>query len=293
MRSHLIIVGHKKTANMVGEKYEDEMTDEVVLHYTESHDESQRLTDGFGRLERARTEELVARFLPEPPAVVLDVGGATGVYSFFIAGLGHEVHLVDIVPRHIEQAVANSRELACPKLASMRVGDARALGFADESADVVMMHGPLYHLTDVEDRKQALSEAWRVLRPGGVLLAFAITRYAGAVYGITKGLIYDADYMKMIQTEVKTGRRTNPPDGISTFPNAFFHLPEELRSELEAVEFRCETVLGIIGPAWLVPQIDTAWGEPAKRDCMMEMARLLENEPVLGPRILAVGRKTA
>jgi hypothetical protein len=143
----------------------------------------------------------------------------------------------------------------------------------------------------MEDRKLALSEAWRVLRPGGILLAFAITRYAGAVYGITQGLIYDPEYRRMIGTEVKTGHRTNPPDGINTLPNAFFHLPDELGSELEVAGFGCEAVLGVIGPAWLVPEIDTAWGEPTKRACMIEMARLLENEPVLGPRILGVGRK--
>ena len=278
---------------MKGRTRANKATDDIISHYTESYDESTRLTDGFGQLERARTEELVARYLPEPPAVVLDVGGAAGVYSFFVASLGHEVHLVDIVPRHIEQAVAKSAEPASPTLASARVGDARDLEFADESADVVVMHGPLYHLTETQERKQAICEAWRVLRPGGVLLAFAITRYAGAIYGITEGLVYDADYRRMIRHEVETGRRTNPPDGVKTLPDAFFHLPGELRGELEASAFGCEAVLGVVGPAWLVPAVDTAWNDPAKRECIMEMARLLENEPVLGPRMLAVGRKPA
>ena len=105
----------------------DAKTAEIISHYTESYDESKRLTDGFGQLERARTLELIARFLPEQPSVVLDVGGASGTYSFSIAGLGHEVHLIDIVPKHIEQAKARSREPGAPTLAGMRVGDARAL----------------------------------------------------------------------------------------------------------------------------------------------------------------------
>lgn len=288
----MLLNGHYIDKQMTT-KHKNDKTDEVISFYSESFDESGRLTDGFDQLERARTEELIARFLPEPPAIVLDVGGASGVYSFFIAGLGHKVHLIDIVPKHIQQAEAKSGEAGKPKLASMRVGDAWALDFPDESIDVVMMHGLLYHLIEFEDREQALSEAWRVLRPGGLLLAFAITRYAGAIYGITEGLIYQTDYMKMIRTEVETGHRTNPQHGTDTFPNAFFHLPEELRDELESVEFKCETVLGIGGPAWLVPKIDTAWGEPAKRESVMEIARLLENEPVLGPRILAIGRKCA
>ncbi len=275
----------------MNDRCKHKLTDEIISHYTESYDESERLTDGFGQFERARTETLITQFLPEPPAVVLDVGGANGVYSFFIASLGHRVHLIDIVPKHIEQARETSQKADVSKLASMKVGDARALEFPDASAEMVMMHGPLYHLIDLEDRQQALSEAWRVLRPGGTLMAFAITRYAGAVYGITKGLIYDSAYRQMVRTEVKTGRRTHPPDGANTLPNAFFHLPEELRGELEAAHFRCETVLGVVGPAWLVPDINSAWNDPAKQQSMMEMARLLETEPVLGPRILAVGRK--
>jgi len=275
------------------ENRRDEKTEELVLHYTESFDESRRLADGFGQLERARTLELIARYLPEPPAVVLDVGGASGPYSFAIAGLGHKVHLMDIVPKHIEQAEAKAKQPGMPALASARVGDARALDLPDAFADVVLMHGPLYHLTNVDDRMLALSEARRVLKPGGVLLAFAITRYAGAVYGITKGLIYDADYRRMIRTEVETGHRMNPPDGIHTLPNAFFHLPEELGRELEAAGFGLEALLGIVGPAWLVPEIDVAWSDPAKRACMIEMARMLEDEPVLGPRILGVGVKPA
>lgn len=269
----------------------DERAKRVIAYYTESFDESSRLTDGFGSLERARTEELIARSLPERPAVVLDVGGATGVYSFFMADLGHKVHLVDIVPRHIEQARARSDGPGMPALASMSVGDARNLDFADQFADVIVMHGPLYHLTGLTDRQQALVEAYRVLRPGGTLLAFAITRYAGVIYGITQGLIYDADYREMVRTEVETGQRADPPAGASALSSAYFHLPQELSSELEANGFYCEAVLGVIGPAWLVPDLDTAWNDPVKRASILEMARLLENEPVLGPRLLAVGRK--
>jgi ubiquinone/menaquinone biosynthesis C-methylase UbiE len=234
---------------------------------------------------------LIARFLPKQRSVVLDIGGASGVYSFYMAGLGHEVHLVDIVPKHIAQAKAKSNAYGMPRLASMRVGDARAIEFPDGAADCVLMHGPLYHLTENTERKRAIQEAYRVLCPGGVVLAFAITRYAGAIYGICKGLIYGADYMRMIRREVETGLRTNPPDGAKTLPNAFFHLPQELRAEVEAAGMTCDTVLGVVGPAWLVPEIDNAWENLAKRESMLKMARLLEHEPVLGPRMLAVGRK--
>lgn len=69
------------------------------------------------------------------------------------------------------------------KLASAQIGDARELPWADETIDVVLLLGPLYHLTKIEDRLAALSEAGRVLRPGGLLATAAISRFASTYDG--------------------------------------------------------------------------------------------------------------
>src|SRR5512137_2289070 len=185
------------------------VTQKIVDHYN-SYDEAQRLKGDIGPLELLRTQELMRRYLPPTPATILDVGGATGTYSFWLASLGHRVHLVDIVPRHIEQARQAAGQPESPRLASLRVGDARSLDFDDGFADAIMMHGPLYHLTDRQDRLCAIAEASRVLRPGGVLLAFAITRFAGLIFGLLHGYVFDPAYHEMIRTEVKTGLRENP-----------------------------------------------------------------------------------
>ena len=159
----------------------------------------------------------------------------------------------------------------------MTVGDARELAFPDACADVVLMHGPLYHLTDRENRLAALKEAERVMRPGGVLLAFAITRYAGVIFGLTRG-------------EVATGLRKDAPTWLKTFRSAHFHHPDELRDEIADAGLVHEATLGVIGPAWLVPALDESWADARKREALMSVARMLEHEPVLGPRIMAVAR---
>lgn len=173
----------------------------------------------------------------------------------------------------------------------MRVGDARNLDFPDDWADLVLMHGPLYHLTERSDRLQALTEAKRVLRRGGTLLAFAITRYAGVVYGLTQGYVFDAHYLAMTREEVTTGLRRNAPEWLHTFTSAYFHLPDELEQELADSGLVPEQTLGILGPAWLVPDLDESWQDAERREVLMEVARLLEDETVLGPRIVAVARK--
>jgi ubiquinone/menaquinone biosynthesis C-methylase UbiE len=265
---------------------------QIVDHYNR-YDESRRLQGDIGLLEKARTQELLSRYLPPPPAVVLDVGGASGVYSFWLAEQGYRVHLVDITPRHIEQARQASQAPGSPQLATMRVGDARKLDFAAEFADSVLMHGPLYHLTERADRLLALGEARRVLKPGGVLLAFAITRYAGLIYGLVNGYVFDPDYKRMVSTEVQVGLRENPPQWLNTFQTAFFHLPEELKGEIEEGGLAHEKTLGILGPAWMVPDLDGSWQDETQREVILQIARLTENEAVLGPRLLAVARKLA
>ncbi len=92
--------------------------------------EGGRLLEGSGVIELARTQDVLERYLPAPPARVLDVGGGTGVYARGLAGRGYEVHLVDPVPRHVEEA----RVHPGPVLAGARVGDARRLEHADASA---------------------------------------------------------------------------------------------------------------------------------------------------------------
>jgi SAM-dependent methyltransferase len=265
-------------------------TAEIIAHYNR-YPESERLKHDLGLIEWEHSRELYLRYLPSAPAVVVDIGGANGEYTFWMAGLGYQTHLVDLVPRHIEQARETAARPGTPQPASMNIGDARALDFPDSFADAVVMHGPLYHLTERAERLQVLAEARRILKPGGVLLAVAITRYAGLIYGLTRGLIYDPVFLKMAQTETRTGLRIHPPENLFIFPFAFFHHPDELTAEIQAAGLRHEATLGIIGPSWLVPDLEASWQDSAKREAILAAARMTENEPLLGPRLLGIGRK--
>src|SRR5262245_25022325 len=126
---------------------------------TDSHyaggGERDRLAPGVGRLALARTQELLERHLPPPRAVVADVGGGPGRYACWLAGLGYEVHLTDLVPLHLAQAEEASRAQPAHPIASCTIGDARAPGRPDDGTDAVLLLGPLYHLVERADRLAA------------------------------------------------------------------------------------------------------------------------------------------
>lgn len=263
--------------------------DDVRAFY-ETYDEAGRLDTGVFQLERARTRELLARVLPKPPGVVLDVGGGAGDYAFWLAEQGYEVHLVDLVPRHVEQAL---RGRDGRQLESARVGDARALDQKGASCDAVLLLGPLYHLHEQRERLQALREARRVLRPAGVLAAAGISRYASLLDLLRLG-IDDARFAALVSHDLRTGRHSNPTEQLEYFTKAFFHRPDELSGELREAGFADVRLLPIEGPGWLARDFDRRWADPARRDELLGWLREIEDDPALlgvSAHLLALGAR--
>jgi ubiquinone/menaquinone biosynthesis C-methylase UbiE len=265
---------------------------EVVAYY-ERFAEELRLDRGPFQLEFARTKDILGRLLPSRPARVVDVGGAAGAYSAWLADQDHEVHLVDASPRLVEEA--RKRNAALPKpIASLAVADARSLPQAGKAADVVLLMGPLYHLPLPADRAAALDEAARVLVTSGLVVVAAISRYASALDGLARGLAVDQAFVRIRDRDLQDGQHRNDTDRLDYFTTAYFHRPEDLRQELEGAGFQDVTLFGIEDPGWLVPDFDIRWADPVLRNDIMEVARALESEPsILGAsaHLLAVGRK--
>ena len=265
---------------------------EVVAYYERFAEES-RLESGPFRLEFERTKELLARVLPEPPARILDVGGAAGAYSVWLAAQGYEVHLVDASARLVDEARTRNATLDKP-IASLSVADARALPQPDGFASVVLVMGPLYHLPEARAREAALKEARRVLTASGVLVVAAISRYASALDGLARNRAHDPAFVRMRDRDLKDGQHRNDTERIDYFTTAYFHRPEDLGRELEAAGFDDVRVLGVEGPGWMVADFDSRWADRAQRDDIMSIARALESEPaILGvsAHLLGIARK--
>ncbi|NUW39077.1 class I SAM-dependent methyltransferase [Nonomuraea rhodomycinica] len=218
-------------------------------------------------LEFRRTQELLRRVLTPPPARVLDVGGGTGVHARWLAADGYDVHLVDPVPAHVEAAAALPGVTA-------EVGDARRLRAPAGSADVVLLLGPLYHLTEAADRARALAEARRVLRPGGVVVAAAISRHLSLLEAGTTGRLTE-EMASAVQHLIATGDY----DGHLGFLPTHFHTAAGLRAELESAGLTDVEVYGVEGPAW--PALDAAGEGEFDRlvEAALRCARIAEQDP--------------
>jgi ubiquinone/menaquinone biosynthesis C-methylase UbiE len=266
---------------------------EIVRHYGDA-DESSRLGTGWFHLEHARTTELILRHLPPAPATVIDAGGGAGAYACWLAARGYQVHLLDPVPKHVEQARAASSCQPEHPLASAEVGDARHLPQGDGAVDAVLLLGPLYHLVEREDRLACLSEARRVLRPGGIVWGAGISHFASLFDSLAHGFFDDPAFAPILERDLTEGQHRNSTGNPIYFTDAFFHRPQELLEEFCGAGFQSAELVAIEGPGWLARDFDRLWMDPRQRERLLAAARQVEHEPaVLGAssHIMAIGRK--
>lgn len=245
-----------------------------IQEYYEQGGERDRLTkSGRGRLEFARMQDLLRRTLPGDGLDVLDVGGATGIHSEWLASDGHRVTLIDPV----ESQVAVAAEL--PGVTA-RVGDVRDLPCDDDSFDAVLLMGPLYHLTEPDDRVRALREARRAAREGGVLAAVTIDRAAGwadwlhmRFNGITP--IESDESLRAL----KEGDIGYFDQGL--FTTAYLHHPGEIAAEFAGAGMPEVRQYAVQGPAGLISELDDILDHDELGPHYLAAMREIECEPSL------------
>lgn len=203
-------------------------TGHVIESYS-LYDEEGRLTrSSTHRIEFMTTITLLERFI-RPGMKLLDAGAGTGRYAFYYAEQGCRVTALDLVPKHVESMQRKAAESPALPIRTYAGNAVNLACEADESYDVVLLLGPLYHLPEPEDRKACIREALRVLKPGGVLAAAYINKLFTVPHLVQRQpeLLRESLVRKLLD-----GGAIRAGDEECFWTDNWFATPEEIRTLL-------------------------------------------------------------
>ena len=164
--------------------------------YYENYDEDSRLLSKHGRVEFLTTMRYIEKYL-QPGMRICEIGAATGRYSHTLARKGYAVDAVELIEHNI--AIFNAKTQPGEQVRIFQ-GNAKNLSMlADNTYDITLLLGPMYHLFTVPEQLEALSEAIRVTKPGGVVFAAYCGNEATMIqYCFGRGMIRQQHYQNLI-----------------------------------------------------------------------------------------------
>jgi len=248
---------------------------DIEQFYNQASEET-RLDNGMGVFEFERIKSLIEKHISAPNITIIDVGGGTGKYSEWLAKKGHKVHLIEPVEKHIKLAQKRANKLK--NKFSVQIGESRNLDIKDNFADLVILHGPLYHLQKEEDRAKTISEAKRVLKKGGIILGFAINHTASTLVGLLNGLIHQKPFFEMCKEELTTGIHNPPSEFPFLLTEAYYHKPEELKQEFLNQDLNYINTFAVEGMAWLDKDYFASMFNDQKKKTLLELINITEND---------------
>ncbi|MRX38385.1 methyltransferase domain-containing protein [Flavobacterium sp. LC2016-23] len=252
----------------------------IEVFYNNASEET-RLDKGMGIFEFERIKSLIEKYIPSSHSIIIDVGGGTGKYSEWLAEKGHQVHLIEPVPKHIR--LAQNRANKLKNKFSVQLGESRKLDFKNNFADLIILHGPLYHLQKKEDRDLTICEAKRVLNNNGIILAFAINYTASTLVGLLNGLIHKNSFFEMCREELTSGIHNPPDDFPWLLAEAYYHKPEQLKDEFINQELTHINTYAVEGMAWLDKEYFANMMNDKKKKTLLELIKITENDSYLLP----------
>jgi len=252
----------------------------IEIFYNKVSEET-RLEKGMGVFEFERIKSLIEKYLSTSSSKILDVGGGTCKYVKWLAKKGHDVHLVEPVAKHLQLAENRAKKLKNKFF--VHLGESRKLDFPNNYADLILLHGPLYHLQRKEDRESTIIEARRVLKNGGIILGFAINYTASTLVGLLNGLIHKRSFFEMCKNELTSGIHNPPDDFPWLLTEAYYHKPEQLKEEFLQQDLTYLNIYAVEGMAWLDKDFFANMGNLKKRKTLIELLQITENDSYILP----------
>jgi ubiquinone/menaquinone biosynthesis C-methylase UbiE len=269
------------------------MERDKIKKFYDSGMEKDRLEQELFKLEGIRTKEIIGRYLTKEKMTIADIGGGPGYYAFWLQSLGHHVTLIDLSSKNIELVNDHAKRSGNP-LTKCGTGDATKLDLPDQQFDLVLLLGPLYHLTEKEERLKALSEAKRIVKPGGMVLSAVISRYASLFDGFKRNLVCDDLFSKMVVDDLNTGIHLNEIGNPEYFTTAYFHTPAEIKNEVTESGLRFEKLVAAESFGWVLDNFAEKAEDKTYLNKLLSVINMIESNDdlmAMSPHIIAVAQK--
>lgn len=186
---------------------------QYLTRFYETIDENARLASRAGSVEFLTTMRYIERYL-KPGMRIAEIGAGTGRYSHALAQSGYSVDALELIEHNIDVF----RQYTIPgEPVTITQGNALSLPYPDNTYDITLLLGPMYHLYTTEDQKQALQEAIRVTKPGGLLFAAYCGNDATMIqFCFRRGKIRQPRYRELIDP-VTFKCRSTPEEVITLY----------------------------------------------------------------------------
>ncbi len=253
--------------------------------------EEKRLEKGMGIFEFERVKTLIGKHLNSKKMTIADIGGGTGKYASWLAQKGHKVILIEPLEKHLDFARKRARKTHGFNIIQ---GIAQNTTLPFNTVDLVIMHGPLYHLPKLEDRLEAIKEAKRILRKDGQILGFAINHSANMMAGLINGLMHKASFIDICIQEIMNGSHEENIDFPWLMPCSFFHSPNKLKEEFSQCGLSELKLVPVEGPVWLDKDFFRSIQDKRKKANLIKLIHAVENDEsllTLSPHFMISAKK--
>lgn len=169
-------------------KFERTNTKISLLEDFYSHfNEDDRLKTRHGNVEFITNIKYILDYIHKDDKII-DIGAGTGAYSIYLHEQGYDIEAIDVVKHNVD--VMRTK---CPNL-KVHMGNAVKMdNYSDNSFDVAILFGPIYHLLKEEDKIKALKETKRIVKNNGLIfISYYMNDYAVISYGFIKNNIMES-----------------------------------------------------------------------------------------------------
>ena len=156
------------------------MNEENLIKYYNKFNEDKRLTTKHGLVEFYTSTKYIEKYLKKyPNPKIIDIGAGTGKYSIYLAEKGYDVTAVELVKHNLRVIEKN-----CQKVKAYQGNATNLKKFKDNSFDITILFGPMYHLISMEDKIKALAEAKRITKDNGLIfISYCMNEFAIIKHG--------------------------------------------------------------------------------------------------------------